>query len=93
MNFKIGIGAVLLLQIAISGLTIFAGTGNGSFVGLGAMLLAIYGIPITLATNFFIIRNHKKYPRKSNITAIVTISSILPCLQLALFFAQILLDL
>lgn len=93
MNFKIGIGAVLLLQIAISALTIYSGTGNGSFVGLGAMLLAIYGIPITIFINFFIIRNHKKYPKKSNITTIIIISSVLPCLQLALLFAQIIFDL
>lgn len=93
MNYKIGIGAVLLLQIAISLLTIFSSTGNGSFAGLGAMILAIYGIPITLITNFFIIRSHKKCPRKSNAVILIAISSVLPCLQLTLFFLQIKLDL
>jgi Na+/proline symporter len=93
MNYKTGLGLVLLIQIVISALTIFAGTGNGSFVGLGAMLLAIYGIPITLIINFFIIRKHKKNPKKSDITTVSIVSSVLPCLQLALFFAQIIFDL
>lgn len=93
MNFKFGIGLVLLVQLSISALTIFAGTGNGSFVGLGAMLLAIYGIPITLIINFFIIRSHKIYPKKSTITTISIISSVLPFLQLSLLLAQIVFDL
>lgn len=93
MNYKFGIGLVLLVQIAISALTIFAGTGNGSFVGLGAMLFAIYGIPITLIINFIIIRKHKKFPKKSNIITVSIISSALPCLQLALLLAQTMFDL
>lgn len=93
MNYKIGIGAVLLIQILVSALTMFAGTGNGSFVGLGAMLLAIYGIPITLIINFLIIRDHKKNPKKSNLVKVSIISSVLPFLQLALLLCQIIFDL
>jgi hypothetical protein len=93
MNYTIGLGFVLFIQITISAITILAGTGNGSFVGLGAMLFAIYGIPITLIINFVVIRSHKKYPKKSNVITIFIISSILPFLQLILLFAQIMLDL
>lgn len=57
------------------------------------MILAIYGIPITLITNFFIIRRHKKYPKKSNTIILIAVSSVLPCLQLALFFLQMIFDL
>jgi len=93
MNYLVGIGGVLLVQVAISLATILAGTGNGSFVGLGAMLFAIYGIPGTAIINFLIIRSYRANPRRSKIRWLVVISSILPLLQLALLIAQITLDL
>lgn len=93
MNYWLGVGGVLIVQLLVSFVTIFAGTGNGSFVGLGAMLLALYGIPMTVIANFLIIRNHRKNPKKSNVKTLMVISSILPTLQLSLLFAQIALDL
>ena len=93
MNYTVGIGVVLLLQLAITSATIFAGTGNGSFVGLAAMLFALYGIPGTAIVNFLLIRSHRKELRWSNVVLLVLISSILPVLQLALLIAQLVLDL
>jgi hypothetical protein len=93
LNYKIGIGVVLLIQLAITYATILAGTGNGSFVGLGAMLLGILGIPATALTNFLIIRHHRKNPKSSNIKSLILISCILPFLQLGLLIAQLTLDL
>ncbi|MGV3581148.1 MAG: hypothetical protein ACO1N8_02470 [Methylophilus sp.] len=93
MNYMVGIGVVLLIQIAISCVTIFAGTGNGSFVGLGAMLFALYGIPSTAIINFLLIRKHRNNPKRSNVVWLILISSILPVIQLALLIAQITLDL
>jgi hypothetical protein len=93
LNYKVGIGAVLLVQAVISYATILAGTGNGSFVGLGAMLFALFGMPVTAITNFFIIRGHRKNPKRSNIISLIVISSILPILQIALLIAQKVFDL
>lgn len=93
MNYTIGLGVVLLLQVAISSVTMFAGTGNGSFVGLGAMLLALYGIPATMLVNFLLIRSHRKQPQRSNVVLLVLISALLPVLQLALLLAQLVFDL
>jgi hypothetical protein len=93
LNYIVGIGGVLFVQLAISYVTILAGTGNGSFVGLGAMLFALYGIPITAIVNFLLIRKHRKSPKRSNIVLLIVVSSILPILQLALLTAQKVFDL
>lgn len=93
MNYLVGIGGVVLVQAAISLAIILAGTGNGSFVGLGAMLLALYGIPGTAIINFLIIRQYRKSPTRSSPVSLVVISSVLPVLQLALLIAQQVLDL
>jgi hypothetical protein len=89
MNYIVGVGLVLLIQLAISYFVIIAGTGNGSFVGLGAMLFAIFGIPATALTNFLIIQQHNREPKPSNGKQIITISCILPALQIGLLFAQL----
>lgn len=91
--YVVGVGGVLLVQLAISYATILAGTGNGSFVGLGAMLLALYGIPITAIVNFLLMRKQRSSPSRSNVVWVVCISSALPLLQLALLIAQKVLDL
>lgn len=93
MNYKIGVGVVLLLQLAISYATILAGTGNGSFVGLGAMLFGIFGIPATALTNFLIIRQHRKTPKPSYVKSLILVSCILPFLQIGLLIAQLTFDL
>jgi hypothetical protein len=63
LNYLVVVGGVLLVQAAISYATILAGTGNGSFVGLGAMLLALYGIPATAILNFLLLRRHRRNPK------------------------------
>ncbi len=93
LNYLVGVGGVLLVQLAISWGTIVAGTGNGSFVGLGAMLLALFGIPATAIVNFVLVQSQQRNPGRSNVSRIIAISSILPVLQLALLMAQIVFDL
>lgn len=88
LKYLVGVGGVLLVQVAISYATILAGTGNGSFVGLGAMLLALYGIPATAVTNFLLLRKQPSNAKRSNGVSIIVISSMLPILQLALLIAQ-----
>jgi hypothetical protein len=93
MNYKIGIGLVVLIQLAISYITMLSGTGNGSFVGLGAMLLAIFGIPTTALINFLIISQYRKNPKPSYVKWLVFVSCILPFLQIMLLIAQLTLNL
>ena len=88
MNSIIAVGGVAFAQAAISYAVISAGSGNGSFVGLGAMLAALYGIPITAIANLLLVRNCKRQPKPSIITTLLLISSVLPALQIALLVAQ-----
>jgi hypothetical protein len=93
LKYIVGVGGVLLLQVAISYATILAGTGNGSFVGLGAMLLALYGIPATAILNFLLLRKPRRNPERSYVGWVIVISSVLPVLQVGLLIAQKALDL
>lgn len=84
MIYVYGVGGIFLVQAAISWGVILAGTGNGSFVGLGAMLLAIVGLPGTALLNFLFIRRHRMQPDQPYLVRMVLVSSILPVMQLAL---------
>ena len=84
MRYLYGIGGVFLLQIGFSYAIILAGTGNGSFVGLGAMLLAVIGIPLTALINFLIVRSGRNNRASRYLVRLVLISLVLPASQLAL---------
>lgn len=56
MNFLLCVLLPVLLQLAVTGIVIAVTNGTGSFVGLGAMLLALYGIPATAIANFIAMR-------------------------------------
>ena len=85
MSYLLGIGGVALLQAAVSYAIILAGTGGGSFVGLGAMLFAVVGIPATAIANLVIIRAHRRNPDTAYVGRLVLIALALPAAQLALF--------
>lgn len=93
LKYLLGVGVILLVQLAISYATVLAGTGNGSFEGLGAMLLALYGIPVTAITNFQLLRKPPVNTKRSNWVSEIVISLVLPILQLALLSAQEVFDL
>lgn len=84
MNYLLGIGGVLLFQAAFSYAIILAGTGNGSFVGLGAMLFAVVGIPATAIANWVLINIHRKNPATGYIGRLILFALVLPITQLAL---------
>lgn len=63
MNFLLCVLVPLLLQLAVTAGVILATNGTGSFVGLGAMLLALYGIPVTAIANFIAMRRQPKVGR------------------------------
>lgn len=80
----VGVGGVLLLQAAFSIAIVQVASGGGSFVGLGAMLLALPGIPLTALINFLLIRAGGKGPESSWVLRVVLVSLALPAAQLAL---------
>ena len=57
---------------------------GGSFVGLGAMLLALMGIPVTALLNFLFIQDSRRHPQRAFAQKVLLTSCVLPVLQLAL---------
>lgn len=84
MRYLFGVGGVLLFQLAFSYAIILAGTGNGSFVGLGAMLFAVVGVPLTALINVLVIRSSRSNPASPYVLRVILISMILPVAQLGL---------
>lgn len=84
LSYLFGLGGVLLLQVGFSFAIILATSGGGSFVGLGAMLLAVLGIPLTALINFFLIRSNRKNPAFPYVLRLALVSLALPTAQLAL---------
>ena len=84
MSYILGVGAVFSFQAAFSYAIILAGTGNGSFVGLGAMLFAVVGIPATAIANLALVYSHRKNPTTGYIGRLLLLSLALPVAQLAL---------
>jgi hypothetical protein len=84
VSYLFGIGGVLLFQLGFSYAIIVASAGNGSFVGLGAMLFAVLGVPATALVNFLVIRSARKNPASSYVVRLLLIAFALPAAQLAL---------
>jgi hypothetical protein len=84
LTYIFGVGVVALLQVGFSFAIIRASSGGGSFVGLGAMLFAVIGIPITALVNFLLIRASRKNPGSPYALRVVVVSLLLPAAQLAL---------
>ncbi len=74
----------MLLQVGFSFAIILATSGGGSFVGLGAMLLAVLAIPLTALINFLVIRTNRKNPESPYVLRLTLVSLALPATQLAL---------
>jgi hypothetical protein len=84
LSYFLGVGGVILFQAAFSYAVIAAATGNGSFVGLGAMLLAIPGIPVTAVLAALLIHSHRENPGTAYIGRLLLLALALPMLQLTL---------
>lgn len=84
MRYLLGLGLVALFQVGFSFAIILATRGGGSFVGLGAMLLAVLGIPITALVNFLLIRANRQRQGSPYVLRLVFVSLLLPAAQLAL---------
>jgi len=84
LHYLVAVGGVLFLQFAFSYAIILASSGDGSFVGLGAMLLAVFGIPLTALLNTLLIRSRRNNPASSYVGRLLVVSLALPVAQLAL---------
>ncbi len=84
MRYVLGVLGILLLQVGFSFAVISATSGGGSFVGLGAMLLAILGIPLTALINALLIHSHRKNRISHFLLRLVLVSLALPAAQLTL---------
>lgn len=84
MSYLFGVLGIPLLQVGFSFAVIFATSGGGSFVGLGAMLMAVMGIPLTALLNFLFIRAHRENPASPYLLRLALVSLALPAAQLAL---------
>ena len=84
LSYLFGVLGVILLQVGFSFAVISATSGGGSFVGLGAMLFAALGIPLTALVNFLLIRSNRKNPASPYVLRLALISLALPAAQLAL---------
>jgi uncharacterized membrane protein len=84
VRYLVGVGGVLLLQVGFTFAIILATSGRGSFVGLGAMLLAVLGIPLTALINFVVIRTIRNSPESPYVLRLALVSLALPAAQLAL---------
>jgi hypothetical protein len=87
MRYLTSIGLLLLFQAIVSYAIIAAGTGGGSFVGLGAMLLAGIGIPATAIVNFALIHARPAQSGFAHFSRSFLIALILPATQIALLVA------
>lgn len=78
------VALVALAQVAVSVALIRTVTGDGSFVGLGILLLAIPGIPATALVNTLIVRAARTNPKARWARHVVWVGLILPAAQWAL---------
>lgn len=93
MKFLLNIGGVLLFQLISSYALMQLGTGGGSFVGLGVMLLAVYGIPLTVIINLVLILRKSAKVGKALFVQCVLVGLILPLIQTVLYLIVAIFDL
>lgn len=84
MRYIVCVGFPLLFQAAFSWIVIQAVTGGGSFVGLGAMLFALAGIPLTAIVNLIVVRNRRGDGGGALFVRTFLVGLLLPLAQLAL---------
>jgi len=82
VRYIIGVLIPVLLQSLFVFVVIEMNTGNGSWLGLAALILGLFAIPMTCLTNIFYIRARKD---------VATLSVIVPCFAIALIVPVILL--
>lgn len=80
------IGGILLFQAGVSYAIILASSGNGSFIGLGVMLAALMGIPVTALCNILLLRSARQRQASCLFMRLALVSLVLPLFQLSIWF-------
>ena len=84
MRYVSGVLIPLLLQCLFVFIVIEMNTGNGSWVGLGALLIGMLAIPATAVINFLYIKSNPDRKSVTLVTQCFLIAMILPILVLFL---------
>ena len=84
MIYFVGALIPLVLQSLLVYIVIEMNTGNGSWVGLGALLIGMFAIPATAIANVIYMRTHDKLGAIAVIARCFGIASLMPLLVLLL---------
>jgi hypothetical protein len=87
LKYLASVGLVFLFQAAVTYAIVRAGTGGGSFVGLGALLFAVMGIPVTAIVNLLLIRANPTQTGFARFFRSFLIALVLPVAQVGLLVA------
>jgi len=87
VRYFIGVLIPLFLQSLFVFIVIEMNTGNGSWLGLGALLLGMIAIPITAILNFIYLKSRKDEINLAVIAKCFLISLVLPFI--VLFFLML----
>lgn len=86
MIYLFGVFIPLLLQSLLVFITIQMNTGNGSWAGLGALLIGMFAIPATAIANFVYARSNRDKHPVVVVGNCLAIAMILPFAILLLMF-------
>lgn len=86
MKYLLCLGFPMLVQTMVTFIVSQASSG-GSFAGLGAMLFALLGVPLTLIINFVQIRSYPQAGLLAHFSRSFLLALILPALQIGLLIA------
>ena len=84
MRYFFGLLIPMLLQCLFVFIVIDMNTGNGSWAGLGALLIGMFAIPATGIFNFIYIRKNKENSAMSVIASCFLFAIIAPILTMLL---------
>ena len=87
MKYLANLGLVFLFQAVVTYAIVRAGTGGGSFVGLGALLFAVIGTPVTAIVNLLLIRANPTQTGSAHFVRSFLIALVLPLAQVGLLVA------
>ncbi len=77
-RFALGVGGPALLQALLVYLVIVRNTGNGSWLGLGALLLGLVAIPATAIVNVVLVLAWRGASAKRVVLACFAIGMVVP---------------
>lgn len=84
MKYLVGVVIPIALQLLLVFIVVAANTGNGSWLGLAAVLLAVFSIPTTAIVNTIIVMNKKGQSRFILFSKCLISSALIPIVFLFL---------